>query len=207
MPKKKIPLSGLESFLPSGSFDTVLQFLEKYQIHLTIARERSSLLGDYRHKTSEAAHRISVNGNLKPYSFLITLLHEMAHLVTYQEYGHKVKAHGIEWKRNYSELLEEFIQKGIFPDELVAVLKQSMCKPAASSCADSNLIKGLRQFEEPKNGLMMVEELPEAAIFRLKDGRVFKKGQKLRKRYKCEELETKKIYLFSPVYEVKLTES
>ncbi|MCW3106689.1 MAG: hypothetical protein JWQ09_1195, partial [Segetibacter sp.] len=41
-------------------------------------------------------------------------------------------------------------------------------------------------------------------LFKMKDGRVFKKGEKLRKRYRCEEVGTKKVYLFSPVFEVQL---
>jgi SprT protein len=42
------------------------------------------------------------------------------------------------------------------------------------------------------------------SLFRIKDGRVFRKGEKLRKRYKCTELPSGKVYLFSPVYEAVL---
>lgn len=207
MPKKKIPLSSLAKFLPAGSSEPVMSFLEQHKVQLTIAKERSSILGDYRHQTTDQAHRISVNGNLKPFSFLITLLHELAHLITFNEYGHKVKAHGTEWKKNFSEILQVFIQQGIFPGEIVSVLQRSIRKPAASSCADADLIKILKKHEGQNNGLIMVEELPDGSRFMIKDGRVFKKGQKLRKRFKCEEPETKKFYLFSPVYEVKLLEN
>jgi len=37
-----------------------------------------------------------------------------------------------------------------------------------------------------------------------KDERVFKKGEKLRKRFKCTEVKTGRVYLFSPVYEVEI---
>jgi len=49
---------------------------------------------------------------------------------------------------------------------------------------------------------------PTSALQRLiavtDDGKIFRKGEKQRKRFKCEEVRTGKIYLFSPVYEVEL---
>ena len=39
-------------------------------------------------------HRISVNGNLNKYSFLITLIHELAHLLTFTQYKNRVDPHG-----------------------------------------------------------------------------------------------------------------
>ncbi len=51
---------------------------------------------------------------------------------------------------------------------------------------------------------MLVEEIPGHGLFKMKDGRVFKKGEKLRKRYRCQEVGTSKVYLFSPVFEVEL---
>jgi hypothetical protein len=49
-----------------------------------------------------------------------------------------------------------------------------------------------------------VEEVAINELFRTHDGRVFKKGEKLRKRFKCTEVKTGKVYLFSPVYEVEV---
>jgi hypothetical protein len=50
---------------------------------------------------------------------------------------------------------------------------------------------------------MLVEQIPEGGCFSLEDQRVFRKGKKLRKRYQCVEVATGKLYLFSPIYEVK----
>ena len=94
MPKSQAPLLQLQSYLPNGSFDEVLQYLQHYKVHLTITRQRQSILGDYRHAHEGKTHRISVNGNLNQYAFLITLLHELAHLFTYERFGHRVMAHG-----------------------------------------------------------------------------------------------------------------
>jgi hypothetical protein len=44
------------------------------------------------------------------------------------------------------------------------------------------------------------------ALFKLKNGRVFRRDEKLRKRYKCTEIKTKRVYLFSPIAEVEMVE-
>ena len=52
----------------------------------------------------------------------------------------------------------------------------------------------------------LVEQLPDNALFATGDRRIFKKGPRIRTRYKCYEPASKKYYLFSAVYEVKLVE-
>jgi hypothetical protein len=46
--------------------------------------------------------------------------------------------------------------------------------------------------------------MPPGVLFKTGDGKVFQKGEKLRKRFRCMELATKKLYLFSPVYEAEV---
>ncbi|MES2883002.1 MAG: SprT-like domain-containing protein [Bacteroidota bacterium] len=203
MPKKEAPLSGLQKFLPAGTLEPVILYLQQYNVHLTVARERKSILGDYRHKTHHSNHRISVNGNLNQYAFLITLLHELAHLLTFEKWGNRVSSHGREWKQVFGELLAQFIQHDVFPADIKNALLQSLHNPAASSCADEVLLRTLKNYDAKKDGLVFVEQLPAGALFATHDGRIFKKGEKLRKRYKCEEVKTKRMYLFSPVYEIK----
>src|SRR6478735_422827 len=105
MPKKEAHISALQDFLPVNTYKPVLAYLQHYHVHLTVARERKSILGDYRHRTGAENHRISVNGNLNKYSFLITLLHELAHLLTFEQHGNQVYSHGKEWKAVYGSLL------------------------------------------------------------------------------------------------------
>ena len=57
-----------------------------------------------------------------------------------------------------------------------------------------------------KKNILFVEEVEAGGLFVLRDGRIFKRGERIRKRYKCIELSTGKEYLFSPVYEVKKVE-
>lgn len=204
MSKKEAPISHLEQFLPPGTYEPVLQYLHFYKVHLTVAKERKTILGDYRHRTGIHSHRISVNGNLNQYSFLITLLHELAHLLTFEKWGNKVASHGKEWKTIFGKLLAQFIEHNIFPEDIKHALLQSLHNPAASSCADEILLRTLKKYDTQQSSSHFVESLPEGALFKTHDGRIFKKGEKMRKRFRCVEVATKRMYLFSPVYEVEI---
>ena len=204
MSRKEAPLKALEKYLPPHTFDAVIEYLNIYKVHLTVARERKSILGDYRHRTHVENHRISVNGNLNEYAFLITLLHELAHLLTFEKYGNRVQSHGKEWKHIFGQLLSQFIQHKIFPSDINNALVQSLHNPAASSCSDELLLRTLKKYDKHGVHLVFVETVAEGALFKTHDGRVFKKGEKLRKRYKCVEVATKRVYLFSAVYEVEV---
>jgi hypothetical protein len=203
MPKQEAPLHQLKSYLPEGSFEDVVHYLLHYKVQLTITRERKSVLGDYRNSHLNKNHRISVNGNLNSYAFLITLLHELAHLFTFERYGHRVQAHGQEWKNEFGKVLEQFLAKNIFPADIRQTLLKTLQNPAASSCADTALLRVLYKYDKKKEGVLLIESLPAGALFSIKGGRVFLKEERVRKRFKCKEIATGKIYLFSPVYEVQ----
>jgi len=204
MPKKEVPIGQLQDYLPPGTYEPVLSYLRQYKVHLTVARERKSILGDYRHRTHHVNHRISVNGNLNPYSFLITLLHELAHLLTFEKFGSNVLSHGREWKATYSEMLAQFLQHKVFPADIETELVRSLQNPAATSCAEDGLLRVLRKYDARESHHRLVEELATNDLFRTNDGKIFKKAGKLRKRFKCVEVKTGKVYLFSPVYEVEI---
>ena len=208
MPRKEFPIDHLQQYLPADTSDAVFSYLQQYKVHLTITKERKSILGDYRHRTHHANHRISVNGNLNKYSFLVTLLHELAHLLNFEKNSGRVPAHGTEWKMIYGQLLKQFLQpvsgNKIFPPDIEKELLQSLKNPAASSCAEEGLLRVLRKYDAPKSNHHLLEELLPDTLFRINDGRIFKKGEKLRKRFKCREVATGKFYLFSPVYEVEV---
>ncbi|MFM9911598.1 MAG: SprT-like domain-containing protein [Chitinophagaceae bacterium] len=203
MPKKEAPLEYLRQFIPEASVAKILQYLHQYKVHLTVTRERKTVLGDYRHATHQQTHRISINSNLNKYSFLITLIHELAHLITFNAHGNRVAPHGREWKNYYALLLKDFLGIKIFPVDIQHALQQSMNNLPASSCSDDALMRVLKKYDLVNDGLIMMEHLAEGNLFDIGEGRIFKKGKKLRKRYQCVELRTGKLYLFSPVYEVK----
>lgn len=202
MARQEAPLDYLSRYIPEASAQRMLDYLNQYQVHLTITRERRSILGDYRHATHYTNHRISINGNLNKYSFLITLIHEMAHLVTFVKYGNRVAAHGREWKDMYAALLHDFLSTAIFPPDVLQALKKAMPDLPASSCSDEDLMRILKRYDQA-NGLKLVEQIPEGGLFATEGDKLFRKGRKLRKRYHCVEVKTGRQYMFSPIYEVK----
>lgn len=207
MPKQEVPFLQLKQYLPEGSFEDVLHYIRHYKVQLTVTRQRETILGDYRHSYLGKGHRISVNGNLNKFSFLITLLHELAHLFTYERYGHRVSPHGAEWKKEFSHILSQFLIKKLFPQDIENALVRTLNNPAASSCGDEKLLRVLRNYDTSKEGISLVEQLPENSFFKIKGERIFKKGMKMRTRYKCQEVATGKWFLFSGVYEVMLVHS
>jgi len=202
MSKKEAPLTYLDNYLPAGASEKLLEYLHRYQVHLTITRNRKTVLGDYRHATGSDNHRISVNGSLNKYAFLITLIHEIGHLVTFQQYGNRVNSHGREWKLAYRHVLEDFLHLKLFPPDLQKALLKSLHNLPASSCSDVNLTRVLKNYDV-KNKSLLVEDIPEGDLFKTADGKIFKRGRQIRKRIECPELRTGKLYLFSPVYEVE----
>src|SRR6478735_4611130 len=102
MARQEAPLEYLSRYIPEASAQRMFDYLHKYKVHLTITKERRSILGDYRHATHYQNHRISINGNLNKFSFLITLIHEIAHLIAFEKYGLRIQPHGREWKFVYS---------------------------------------------------------------------------------------------------------
>lgn len=203
MPKREVPLNSLSNYLPKDAYQHVIPYLNHYKVHLTIAKSRNTLLGDYRKKHLFSNHQISVNGTLNPYAFLITLLHELAHLITYEKYGPFVPSHGKQWKHEYGQIIIEFANKNLFPADVHTELVKTAKNPGASTNAEKALQRVLRNYDEKKEQHFLVEELPAGALFIINGGRVFRKGVKRKIRYECVEISSNKVYLFSPVYEVK----
>lgn len=201
MPKKEAPLEYLDRYLPAGASGKLLEYLHLYKVHLTITRSRKSILGDYRHATGTDHHRISVNGSLNKYAFLITLIHEIGHLITFLQYGNRVNAHGSEWKLAYRKILEDFMQLNLFPADLHKALLKSLHNLPASSCSDVNLTRVLKNYDADK-GSVLVEDISEGTRFKTADGRIFRRGKQIRKRIEGTDIQSGKLYLFSPVYEV-----
>ncbi|MFY8004176.1 MAG: SprT-like domain-containing protein [Chitinophagaceae bacterium] len=204
MPVTEHPMQALAAYLPDGCFEPVVAYIHHYKVHLTVTKQRKTVLGDYRNNHFGGNHRISINGNLNKYEFLITLLHELAHLLTFEKYRNTVEPHGKEWKRIYGELLLKFVQMQVFPPDVNLVLQKSILNPSATANGETELLKILRNYNtQVKEGYCLVEQLPDGAFFITEAGRQFQKVGKRRKRFECLEIATGKRYSFSPIAEVK----
>ncbi len=205
MPVSEHPMHALAGFLPEGSFEKVVQYVHHYRVHLTITKKRKSVLGDYRHAGGAGNHRISINGNLNKYEFLITLLHELAHLLTYEQYKNRAEAHGREWKASYSQLLTDFVREKLFPSDIEEALGKSIRNPSATANGETDLLLVLRKYDAPsKADHHPVAEIPEGALFQTENGKVFRKGALRRKRFECVDIQSGAKYTFSALTEVKL---
>jgi SprT protein len=191
----------LENYLPPNTALDVIDYMHSYKIHLKIKRERKSILGDYRPAHLGKPHTISLNANLNEYHFLITFLHELAHLINHLNHGRKVSPHGKEWKDVFSLLLNKFTSTNIFPNDVKNALIKSMQSLSASTCSDPVLFKILRRYDKP-HAKILVDELEIGDIFTTDQNRRFKVIAKRRTRYECEEMGSRKRFLFPGIYEV-----
>ncbi len=191
----------LKKYLPSHGVAPVFKMVEEHRIHLKIVNERVTRHGDYR-RMPGGVHQITVNANLNKFRFLITLIHEISHLVAFERFGRNIKPHGREWKITFQELMLPYIRPEIFPEHLLPLIARHFRDPKASSDTDAHLSVALKKFD-PENDKNYIFELPAGGLFRIYNGRVFKRGQKLRKRYECLEVASGKTYLFQPNAQVE----
>jgi len=192
----------LAPYVPELALDPIFELIKSNQVHLKIVRKRITRHGDYR-KNNNGIHQITVNASTNKYRFFITLIHEIAHLISYEKYGKDILPHGTEWKHTFQHLMLPFIRPEIFPSELLPLLARHFKNPKASSDTDTTLSLALKQYDQPtdKN---YVFELPYGSTFKIYNGKIFKKIALRTKRYECMEIATGKIYLFNPNAEVEI---
>lgn len=201
--EKKLKVTGqLKSFLPAGFEEMVSDLIFAEPVSFKIVKPRNTKLGDFRAGLNGERHQITVNGNLNPYSFLITTLHEFAHLRAFVLHGHRIRPHGEEWKMEYRKLLLPAIDTGLLPSDIVRALMNSLVNTKASSCSDIGLMRVLKNYGLKSDATVFLESLPKNSIFILQ-GKQFMKGDLRRKRYLCEDLTTKRKYLVHALSEVK----
>lgn len=193
----------LKKYVPERTLVPCLELIRANGVHLKIVNERVTRHGDYKRR-GDGGHQITVNASLNKYRFLITLIHEIAHLVAFEKHGRLIKPHGVEWKRTFQHLMLPFIRPEVFPSKLLPLLAKHFRNPKASSSTDAQLSIALKQFDEQQSDKSYVFQLPKGSVFRIYNGRLYKKGNKRTKRYECVELQTGRMYLFQPNAEVEL---
>lgn len=181
----------LRERLPAGAVPVVLDWLQRNRVQVRITARRATKLGDYRTPVSGRPARISVNRDLNPYAFLVTLVHEFAHHTTFERSGPRVRPHGIEWKRTYAELMRPYLAPAVLPEDVRTILIDHLNDATASSCSDPALVRVLRRYDE--RVLPLLEEIPERTIFRFNE-KLFVKGILRRSRVACRCLNDRRTY-------------
>jgi SprT-like family len=192
----------LAKYIPEHAVKPIFELIVTNNVHLKIVNERKTRHGDYR-KGLSGKHEITVNANLNKYRFIITLIHEIAHLVAFEKFGRNIKPHGDEWKFTFQRLMVPFIRPEIFPTTILPLLARHFKNPTASSDTDATLALALKQFDA-QNDKNYVFEIPYNSIFRISNGKIFKKIALRVKRYECIEMNSGRTYLFNPNAEVEL---
>lgn len=192
----------LSKYIPEHAVIPVFELIKMNSVHLKIVNERQTRHGDYRRGIS-GKHEITVNGSLNKYRFLITLIHEISHLVAFEKFGRNIKPHGQEWKYSFKHLMVPFIRPDIFPMQLIPLLARHFKNPTASSDTDAKLSLALKQFDA-QNDKNYIFEIPNGSVFRISNGKLFKKITLRVKRYECLEINSGRVYLFNPNAEVEV---
>ncbi|NPA42505.1 MAG: ImmA/IrrE family metallo-endopeptidase [Chlorobi bacterium] len=190
-------LDKIQKFLPAAFIPFVEGLIcDKDDLDVQIAKPRFSKWGDFRKINGH--YLITVNSNLNPYQFLLTLLHEYAHYLTRKKFGPDVKPHGKEWKEEYRNILHELLRTNKLPYELSQAVVHYAINPRASVNSDANLKMILERYsgqEAIQSTTLEDLEPGERFIF---NGRMFERLEKRRKLIRCRDLKKDKDYLFQP---------
>lgn len=183
----------LTQHVPANAVQYCTHLWQELPFNFKLRNARQSKVGDF---TCRAGHapQITVNRDLHPCLFLMTYVHEVAHLRVHQAHGFRAEAHGEEWKKSFQLLMEPLLHSEIFPEPLLSGLKKHMASPKASSFADSDLTQLFRSLDGREKETVLLSHIPEGSVFHLQ-GRWFKKGKLRRTRVLCKEVNSKRQYL------------
>lgn len=192
----------LFKFLPEQAVSPCFELIKTNNVHLKIVNQRQTKHGDYK-KNVNGQHVITVNGSLNKYRFLMTLIHELAHLIAIEKYGNHIQSHGQEWKYTFQQLMLPYIKPEVFPKDLLPLLARHFKNPTASSDTDVHLAYALKKYDETHDDHTHIHEINNGDKFKFR-GRIFQKiGLKV-KRYECVDLSNGKHYLFNANAEVEV---
>ena len=190
----------ISTYIPKEATTQINIWLNTYNCQLKITKPRQTKLGDYRYPQNGKGHIISINNNLNPYAFLITLTHEIAHMMVWEKHQNTVLPHGKEWKEMFQKLMLNFLT--LFPQDVLAPLAKYLKNPKASSSNDTALTNALRVYNPHQ--ITTIADIPIGSTFSIPNGQKFIKLKKLRKRYQCVAERNNRLYLFNPLAEVTL---
>jgi len=192
MDKKKVE-SILSQHVQAEAVNYCTILWEELPFIFKIRKSRLSKVGDFTCRSGQSP-QITINSDLHPFLFLMTYVHEVAHLRVHKVLGFKAEAHGEDWKGTFQALMAPLLAAEIFPEPLLTGLKKHMASPKASSFSDAELTQLFRSLNEREKNAVLLSQIPEGSIFHL-HGRWFKKGKLRRTRVLCSEVKTRRQYL------------
>lgn len=204
MNKNRKIASFLDHFPPKVA-EYCFNLWDELSFEFIVSKKRDSKLGDFRFAPNKG-FQITVNNNLNPYAFLVTYIHEVAHLITYQKFKNQVNPHGPEWKKSFLELFEPILDPDLLPADLVNVLQSYLINPVATSNGYTPLVEALKKFDQTNEPAMLLFKVDEGTLFQLKNLQLMK-GKLRRTRYICQEVHTGKLYLVAKNAQVQLIET
>ena len=181
--------------IPLASVDYVKTLIYSENVIIKLKKTRKTKYGDFS-VNKNGLKLITINESLNKYRFLITLIHEISHYFTFKNYGKYIKPHGVEWKNTFRSLLLPVINSDVFPNDVLKTLAAYTKNPKASTDTDLNLSLTLNKYNT--NQSEYVSSLSSGTVFKASNDRTYIMIKKLRKRYECMDVLTKKLYLFSP---------
>ncbi len=183
----------LQQHIPASAVAYATLLWAALPFDFKLRKSRLSKVGDFTCRLGKTP-QITINRDLHPYLFLMTYVHEVAHLRVHAVRGFKAEAHGAEWKSTFQALMGPLLGMDIFPEPLLAGLKKHMASPKASSFSDSELTQMFRAFDMRQKSAVLLSHIPEGSVFHL-HGKWFKKGKLRRTRVLCHEVKTRRQYL------------
>jgi SprT protein len=190
-----------EKYVPSAAVNYCQALWQSEGFLLKITPTRRSKLGDYCYHPVRG-HQITINHDLNAYAFLITYLHEVAHLMVFKRYGSRRAPHGKEWKQCFVKLLKPVMTETYFPPTILLALEAYCLNPTAATNSFLPLKTALQPFDPLIPGLLPLHTLPEGALFELNQ-RCFKRLQMRRTRVLCADVHTGKKYTVGAAVLVK----
>ena len=186
--------------IPEASSEYVKSLIFSENLTIKLKKSRKTKYGDFSVKKNGLC-MITINDDLNQYRFLITLIHEISHYIAYMNHGPFIKPHGVEWKNIFKNLLLPIINPEIIPNDVLKPLAIYAKNPKASSDTDLNLSLALNRYNINQSDYVF--NLSNGSVFKASNERVYVMIKKLRKRYECMDIITKKLYLFSPNVKIK----
>ena len=126
------------NYLNKDAEKQILKWEKDFNVNVEISNPSKTRFGVFIPKY-KGKNLIKINNNLNKYSFLITLVHELAHASIWIKHGRSVRPHGDQWKEEFQRMMLRFLNPNYFPDDILEALSLHMINPSASTIRDVNL--------------------------------------------------------------------